>query len=368
MVARALTSRRTELLAGTRVGAYEVEEVRARLAHVVIYRARHIVTGRPVALQVLRPSADAALVRVIRRDLAALNRLRHANVAEILELGDLADGRPFLVVEWIAGRSLQTALEARGRFSVDEALPIAEEIAAALLAAHQLGVVHGALHARNVGLVAHGEHFAVKLASFGMARLSGDKVAPEQQRAGDARADGRIDRRIDVFALGALVYQMVTGARPVADPAPPSTYATVPHAFDEVVLRCLRADPTRRWSSVDEAITALRAAAAGSELVAELTVTAFLDPAIDFVDSAALDDAERALFVAQRWLERQKVALVLPGAGAVVATARIPRALDQQRAARAGWVKLANAVRERMDRRRTPHPAVRTRVQIRIDG
>ncbi|HEY2747827.1 MAG TPA: protein kinase [Polyangia bacterium] len=366
MVARALSHQRTELDAGTRVGAYEVEDVRARLAHVVIYRARHIVTGRPVALQVLRPSADAALVRAIRRDLAALNRLRHANVAEILELGDLADGRPFLVVEWIAGRSLQTALEARGRFSVDETLPIADEIAAALTAAHALGVVHGALHARNVGLVAHGEHHAVKLASFGMTRLSGDKIAPEQRS--DGRPEVKIDRRVDVFALGALVYQMVTGARPAADPPPPSTYATVPHAFDEVVLRCLRADPTRRWSSVDEVITALRAAAAGSELVAELTVTAFLDPAVDAVDAAALDDAERALFVAQRWLERQNLALVLPGAGAVVATARIPRALEQQRAARAGWVKLADAVRDRMNRRRTPHPDVRTKVQIRIDG
>ncbi|HEY1584566.1 MAG TPA: hypothetical protein VGH63_02695, partial [Polyangia bacterium] len=73
-------------------------------------------------------------------------------------------------------------------------------------------------------------------------------------------------------------------------------------------------------------------------------------------------------FVAQRWLERQKVALVLPGAGAVVATARIPRPLEQQRAARAGWVKLANAVRERMERRKQPHPSVRTKVQIRIDG
>jgi eukaryotic-like serine/threonine-protein kinase len=367
MVARALTALRTELLAGTRVGAYEVEDVRARLAHVVIYRARHTVTGRPVALQVLRPTADGALVRAIRRDLSALNRLRHAHVAEILELGELDDGRPFLVVEWVAGRSLQTALEARGRLPVDEVLPVADEIAAALAAAHSLGVVHGALHARNVGLVVHGEHQAVKLVSFGMARLSGEKVAPEQSRAG-ASAAAPLDRRVDVFALGALLYQMVTGLRPQADPPPPSTSAEVPHAFDEIVLRCLRADPARRPATVDEVVAALRAAVAGAELIAELTITAFLDPAVDFVDAAALDDAERALFVAQRWLERQKVALVLPGAGAVVATARIPRALEQQRAARAGWVKLANAVRERMERRREPHPAVRTRVHIRIDG
>ena len=161
---------------------------------------------------------------------------------------------------------------------------------------------------------------------------------------------------------------MVTGVRPTADPPPPSVSAAVPHAFDEIVLRCLRADPARRPASVDDVNAALRAAVANSELVAELTVTAYLDPAVDTVDAAALDDAERALHLAQRWLERQRVALVLPGAGAVVATARIPRALEQQRAARAGWVKLANAVRERMARRRTPHPAVMTKVHIRIDG
>jgi len=354
MVVDDLKFLRVELVPGTRVGAFEIEDVRARLPHVVIHRARHVVTGRPVALQVLKLNADAATVRALRRDLAALNRLRHAHVAEILETGELDDGRPYLVVEWVAGRSLQTRLEADGPLSLDDALPIADEIAAALSAAHALGVVHGELTARNVGLVARGEHHAVKLVSFGMARVSGSRF--EQSRAGD------------VFALGALLYQMVTGVRPPPEPPPPSVHAELPHAFDEVVLRALRADPARRWASIDELMTALRAAASGSELVAELYVTAYLDPGVDRVDAAALDDAERALFVAQRWLERQKVALVLPGAGAVVATARIPRALEQQRAARAGWVKLANAVRDRMDRRRTPHPAVRTRVQIRIDG
>ncbi|MCA1664590.1 MAG: protein kinase [Myxococcales bacterium] len=354
MVASDLNLVRRELSAGTRVGAYEVEEVRARLPHVTIHRARHIVTGRPVALQVLRPLGDPSLVRVIRRELAALNRLRHAHVAEILETGELADGRSFVVVEWVAGRSLKTLLDTRGRLSVDEVMPIADEMGAALAAAHALGVVHGELTARNVGLVARGDHQAVKLVNFGMARLSGGGL--EQSRAGD------------LFAIGALLYQMVTGLQPTADPPPPSVYAELPHAFDEVLLRCLRRDATKRWASVDDFLTALRAAASGSELIAELYVTAYLDPAIELIDAAALDDAERALFVAQRWLERQKVALVLPGAGAVVATARIPRPLEQQRAARAGWVKLANAVRERMDKRRQPHPAVRTKVQIRIDG
>ena len=357
-----------ELAAGTRVGGYVVEAVRARLPHVVVHRARHVVTDRPVALQVLRPIADAPSLRAIHRDLAALNRLRHANIAEILEHGDLDDGRPYLVAEWVAGRSLQTLLDEHGPLSLADTLPIAEEIGAALIAAHTLGVVHGELLARNVGLVKRGEHQTIKLVNFGMARLSGTRLAPEQSRSATPPSATSLDRRVDVFALGALLYQMVTGVRPSAEPAPPSVSADAPHAFDQLVLRCLRADPSLRWDGVEPLLAALRAAVSGSELVAELTVTAFLAPDIELVETAALEDAERALVLAQRWLEAQKVALVLGGAGAVLATARIPRAIDPQRAARAGWVKLAKAVQALVDARRRKHPSVRTRVTIRFEG
>lgn len=352
-----------------RVGAYAVEAMRARLPHVAVHRARHVVTGRTVALQVLRPTVDAATVRAIRRDLAALNRLRHANVAEVLDHGDLDDGRPYLVVEWVAGRSLQTLVDERGRLSIDELMPIADEIGAALIASHALGVVHGELHARNVGLVVRGEHQTVKIVNFGMSRLSGTRLAPEQAAARTVDEAGPIDRRVDIYALGALVYQMVTGIRPTTAPKPPSVFAPgIAPAFDDVVLRALRPDPARRWESVEAMMTALKAAVSDVELVAELCVTAFLDPQIDTVDTAALEDAERALDVAQRWLEEQDIALVLGGAGAVVATARIPRALDAQRAARAGWVKLAKAVETCVAARNRKHPAVLCKVQIRIEG
>lgn len=365
MLAHHTATHPIELGAGARVGAWVVDEVRARLPHVVVHKARHVVTGRTVALQLLRAMADAPSLQAVQRDLAALNRLRHANVAEILQQGTLPDGRPFLVVEWVAGRSLQTLLDERGKLPLDEALPIADEIAGALAAAHALGVVHGELHARNVGLVARGEHQTVKLVNFGMSRLSGMKLAPEQ-----SRGDGKTlaDRRADVFALGALLYQMVTGVQPGAEPPPPSAGATVPFAFDEVVLRALRRDPARRWDGVEPMMTALRTAASGTELVAELYVSAFLDPTVERVDAAALEDAERALALAQHWLEEQQLALVLGGAGAVVATARIPRELARQRAARAAWVKLAQMVETLLDRRKRKHSAVRTTVRIRIDS
>src|SRR5438270_488263 len=109
----------------------------------------------------------------------------------------------------------------------------------------------------------------------------------------------------------------------------------------------------------------LHACASGSDLVAELHVQAFIDPDIQQLDLAALDDIEAALQLAQHWLEQQNVALVLGGAGAVIATARIPRAIDAQRAARAGWVKLASAVQARVEQRPNKHPAVRGRAQRR---
>jgi serine/threonine-protein kinase len=351
-----------ELAPSTKVGAYVVEAVRARLPHLVCYRAAHVVTGRLVALEVLRPLPGAPPLGDQRQQLAALGRLRHAHVAELLEHGELADRRPFVVVEWVDGRSLQTLLETRRALTLEETLVLGDEIAAGLMAAHALGLAHGELHARNVGLIAHGARHSVKLVNFGLARVSGLKPAPEPREidGGDVRAD--------IYALGALVYQMVTGMRPTADPSPPSLYADVPRGFDEVVLRALRSVPARRWSSVEAMMSDLHACASGSDLVAELHVQAFIDPSVQQLDLAALDDVEAALQLAQRWLEQQNVALVLGGAGAVIATARIPRALDAQRAARAGWVKLASAVQTRVEQRPNKHPAVRVRAQIRIEG
>jgi serine/threonine-protein kinase len=349
-----------ELDAGTRVGPYAVESVRARLPHLVVHRARHVVTERTVALQVLRPTPRAPSTKVLTRHLAVLNRLRHAHIAELLGSGELPDGRPFIVVEWVAGRSLQTLLEQCRVLPLSDLLAIAEQVAGALAAAHALGVVHGELHARNVGLVSHGPHRAVKVVSFGMWPLSGATLAPEQRA-------GVCDRKSDVYAFGRLLYQMATGQPPPSEPMPPSVVADVPSGFDDVVLRCLRADPARRYGGVETMMQDLRSAVASSELVAELHVSAFIDPDVDTVEAEALDDIESTLQLAQRWLEEQNVAQVLGGGGAVVARARIPRTLDEQRAARAGWVRLANAVQSRIQSRPRKHPAVRTRVSIRID-
>src|SRR5205807_3362193 len=135
-------------------------------------------------------------------------------------------------------------LETRRALGVDEMLAISDEIAAALSAAHALGVTHGELHARNVGLVARGERHRVKLVNFGLKRLSATQAVASSPGQRDIDEH---DVRADIYALGALVYQMVTGLRPTADPSPPSLYAEVPRGFDEVVLRALRSDPARRW-------------------------------------------------------------------------------------------------------------------------
>src|SRR6266542_290921 len=297
-----------ELATGTRVGPYAVESVRARLPHLVVHRARHVVTERTVALQVLRPTPRAPSTRLLARHLSRLNRLRHAHIAELLDSGELPDGRPFLVAEWVAGRSLQTLLDQRRALPLAELVTIAEQVGGALAAAHALGVVHGELHARNVGLVAHGPHRAVKVVSFGMWPLSGGLLAPEQRA-------GVCDRKSDIYAFGRLLYQMATGQPPPSEPMPPSVAADVPSEFDEVVLRCLRADPARRYGGVEAMMQELRSAVAGGELVAELHVSAFIDPEVDSVEPAALDDVEHALRLAQRWLEEQQMAQQVLGGG-----------------------------------------------------
>jgi hypothetical protein len=240
-----------------------------------------------------------------------------ARRAVVAEAGDGDDGRPFLVLDPIA-------LPAPESRSLADVTAVADEVTAALGAAHALGVARGELHTRDLGVAARAPQTR-KLVRFGMGR------------------DGGRDGNSRVFAFGALLHQIVSG----------------------LVSGGVGG---QRYDGVERMMTDLRVAMAGSELVAELHVSAFIDPSAAAVEAAALDDVEQALTIAQELLEKQNVALVLGGGGAVVATMRIPRELDEQRAARAGWVQLAHAVRSRVQARPRKHPAVRTKVSIRIEG
>jgi serine/threonine-protein kinase len=287
----------SDLEAGTTVGAYVIEEMRGRGGFATVYRARHGETGRQVAVKVLH----AALVHSERirrrflREAEAIARLRHPRIVELLEYGEFGRARPYLVIEWLEGHSLDEELRARGRFGPDEAVELIDQVAQALSAAHAEDVVHRDLKAGNVMLVAQGDgRRAVKLLDFGIAKLledearggglttTGTRIGSPHCMAPEQILGAAVDRRTDVYALGILAYHLLAGRVPfdgktaieveekqLGSPPPAlSEVAPVPRAVDDVIRRAMAKSPADRYASVDDLMVALRAALTGVDRAA----------------------------------------------------------------------------------------------------
>lgn len=285
-----------DLAPGAIVGAYRVEALAARGGFATVYRARHLTLARTVAIKVLRRdlATSADTLRRFIGEAHAVNRIAHPNVVDIGDVGTLRDGRPYLVMEWLTGRPLESELAARGPLTALEALAVMEDLLPALAAAHDAGVIHRDLTATNVIATPRGHGFSVKLVDFGIAKLvdaehggprapsevglgTPSHMAPEQFRGGE------IDERTDVYGAGVLLFQLLTGELPfragssleLADLhleaiAPRvSSYVPALAAVDDVVARCLAKAPAERWRSARALLSALRAAVAGPRALAD---------------------------------------------------------------------------------------------------
>jgi serine/threonine protein kinase len=234
-----------------------------------LYAAQHLYADRVVALEVV--DVGGALPAAVDRfldDARTIARVGHENVVEILNGGRSPQGAPFLAMEALEGTQLSRLLAKDGPLLWDRAQGIVLQIAAALGAVHRHGVVHGDVRPENVLVVPRaGRRDFVKLLDFGLARVTGAGAAA--YLAPEART-GEGDFRADVYALGCLTYQLVTGRTPFASddadparasealaaqhagetPAAPSTLrpaGTLPGDLDGVVLRALEKDPAKRW-------------------------------------------------------------------------------------------------------------------------
>jgi serine/threonine-protein kinase len=238
----------------------------------VVFRAIRRATGLPVAIKVLGGVAAGQedRVRRVEREAQALARLPHPGVTRYHETL-WQDGQPHLVMEWVEGESLYRRLQSR-KLSAPEAVRIALELLEILEHAHRQGVVHRDVKPQNVLLTSAGQ---VKLTDFGLALLTAGRtgadritatgtnmgtfgyMAPEQRR--DA---SRVDGRADLYSVGIVLYEMLTGELPMGRFPPPSERVDgCPVAVDAVVLRALEADPSRRFASAGEMTVALRSAA-----------------------------------------------------------------------------------------------------------
>ncbi len=234
-----------------------------------VYRARDRSRGLDVALKMLRPafSEDPELVGRFQREADAIASIDHPNVVKVLDHGS-ADGSHYIAMELIEGPTLQQLIRERGRLSEEDARYLGEQIAAGLAAAHDRGVIHRDLKPANILVDAAG---TAKVSDFGIAHLASMTqltrtgevlgtpryIAPEQ-------VAGKIDARTDLYALGLVLYELVTGApafdgetsfqivRKQLREKPPSLRAAVPSVsrrFESIVTRALQKEPAKRFAS-----------------------------------------------------------------------------------------------------------------------
>ena len=272
----------SELAPGTEIAGYRIEEVIGKGGMGIVYRAEHLHLGRTVALKLMPPAHDRS--DEFRQRFVSEARLaasiNHPNVITVFDAGE-ADGRLYIAMEHVDGTDLRALLVERGTaLDASETAGITTALAKALDAAHAGGLVHRDVKPANV-LLAHGHTW---LTDFGLTtRTSGGKgltnagmvvgtpdyVAPEQIN-GD-----KVDGRADVYALGCVVFQCLTGELPFqADsdidvlrmhveepPPPPSTFDKgLPEEVDAVLARALAKDPRDRWPTATAFAAALRAA------------------------------------------------------------------------------------------------------------
>ena len=271
---------------GDRIASYTVERRLGAGGMGEVWQARDERLGRDVAIKVLLPHASNASerVRAFELEARAAGTLNHINVLTVYDVGD-HQGAPYLVTECLEGESLRTRLGA-GALSVDAALEIALQVARGLGAAHARGIVHRDLKPENVFVARDGR---VKILDFGLATLhdpagpaSPSLERPEATRALVAGTAGYmapeqvrgevVDRRADIFALGAVLYEMLTGLRPfkgdgtvgtldaVLTRHPPDLSAVnpeVPAALSHFVRRCLAKSPADRFESAVDVVSAL---------------------------------------------------------------------------------------------------------------
>ncbi|MFY0575165.1 serine/threonine-protein kinase [Cystobacter fuscus] len=212
-------------------GTYEITSLLGKGGMGAVYLARHRrLPGKQVAVKVLRGGADLSPEQYarFRREAEIASRLGHPNIVEVLDFDTLEDGTPFLVMEYLRGESLEQRLE-RGPLTLEETMSLTRQIGSGLTAAHRAGVVHRDLTPANVWLVpmelGGSAGTRVKLLDFGISKMLDSQTIQTQdsvlmgtpQYMAPEQAMGRnstVDARTDLFALGCIVYEMLSGRSP----------------------------------------------------------------------------------------------------------------------------------------------------------
>jgi len=276
---------------GTKLGAYEIIEMVGAGGMGEVYRARDTVLGREVAIKVLPSifSRDSDRLRRFEQEARAAAGLNHPNILSIHQFGT-QDGAPYIVSEFLEGETLRACL-GRGPLPVERAIDCTLQIVSGLSAAHQKGIVHRDLKPENLFVTSSGW---LKILDFGLAKLRRPEEfgeAAETKTGGSGTMPGIImgtvgymspeqvrgqpvDHRSDIFAVGAILYEMLSGERAFRGNTPADTLSAIlthePSALagtnpkitpplDGIIERCLKKDPRERFQSMDDVGPALKA-------------------------------------------------------------------------------------------------------------
>ncbi len=268
-------------LVGLKLGEYELRQRIGVGGMGLVYDGIQPLIGKRVAVKVLRPELAAAEEQVARllAEARAVNAIRHRGIVDIFGFGQVPDGRQYIIMEYLEGVALDAYLAEKGRLSVSEVLDILDEVLSALGAAHGAGVVHRDLKPSNIFLVQQpdGSRY-VKLLDFGLAKMglpagrtaqtrtdmvvgTPEYMAPEQARGQP------VGPMTDLYALGVVAFEMVTGRLPFTGSSPvdllmkhvdarpprPSEFVSeLPAALDAFILQMLTKDPEARPGSAEQ--------------------------------------------------------------------------------------------------------------------
>ena len=383
-----------ELARGSVVGDFAIVSRLSAGGFGTVYRARDE-RGGEVAIKVLHAHLAASPMTVVRfeRESRAAASLAHPGIVKVVADGRLADGRPWFAMELLHGRELEEHLVAAGPCSPHACLQILRAVAEALAVAHAHGIIHRDIKASNVFLAED----RVVLLDFGVAKLldlgdeqltvTGTTVGTPASMAPEQTRGGPVDARTDVYALGAMLFHMLTGHKPFAGHEThelrflhqharrprPSSRANVPAVFDPIVGRAMAIDPDARYPTplalADAVGGALAASPAPAAVAAPEPGPRGRAPLFLLAEVSAIDDA-LASPSEELWddLEAVRAALLELSRPPYVVHVATDTSLLVERTVEPGAARRViadcHSLAERLRTRPTPHPAVRVRLVV----
>ena len=302
--AAALKAADDSLAGQTLAGKYSIEELIKSGGMGSVYRGKHVLMDKTVAVKVLRPSlaSDDAVVARFSREAKAASRISHPHAVSVTDFGEAENGVVFLVMEYLDGRTLKDIIRHEGELPLARAVEIVRQVAGALDAAHQQGVIHRDLKSDNIMLSETNGGDWAKVLDFGIAKiqeLEGTRDhditapnlvigTPQYMSPEQCAQTGPIDARSDVYSLGIILFEMLSGRVPftgesptvimmkqVQDPPPSILEARpdLPAAIRGVVERALAKRPADRFQTAGELSEALSTIASEAPAAAALPAT-----------------------------------------------------------------------------------------------